>query len=59
MTCHLSDLMGLDRTCSLFIQIAFLVVVEKGNDFPLFSKRFPLKGRLFLWFVKKQLGTDH
>jgi hypothetical protein len=59
MICHLSELIELVRTCSVFIQIAFLVVVEKGNDFPLFPKRFPHKGKIFLWFVKKQLGMDH
>ncbi len=59
MPCHLSELIGLDRTCSLFVQIAFLVVVEKGNDFPLFPKRLPLKEKIFLWFLKKQSGMDH
>jgi hypothetical protein len=43
----------------VFIQNAFLVVVEKGNDSPLFPKRFPLKGGIFLWSVKKQLRMDH
>jgi hypothetical protein len=52
IACHLSDLIGLDRVCSVFIQIAFWALAEKRNDFPIIPKGLPLNGKIFLCFVK-------
>jgi len=43
----------------VFIQITFWFIIEKGKDFPLFPKIFPLNGRIFLSFAKQQLVIDY